>query len=128
MKLQHIALVCLLALSAGNVTAQMLHRPDSMYTFTDPRLQKKHPWRAAAETFGMNVGVWAFDRYVMNEDFAKSVSAAYGAISSMVLYGITTNSLPTCSPTPITEIFISMQHAATDLPFGNRLHTPLLVV
>ena len=32
MKLQHIALVCLLALSAGNVTAQMLHRPDSMYT------------------------------------------------------------------------------------------------
>ena len=33
MKLQHIALVCLLALSAGNVTAQMLHRPDSMYTF-----------------------------------------------------------------------------------------------
>ena len=41
MKLQHIALVCLLALSAGNVTAQMLHRPDSMYTFTDPRLQKK---------------------------------------------------------------------------------------
>ena len=103
MKLQHIALVCLLALSAGNVTAQMLHRPDSMYTFTDPRLQKKHPWRAAAETFGMNVGVWA-------------------------LYGITTNSPPTCSPTPITEIFISMQHAATDLPFGNRLHTPLLVV
>lgn len=128
MKLQHIALVCLLALSAGNVTAQMLHRPDSMYTFTDPRLQKKHPWRAAAETFGMNVGVWAFDRYVMNEDFAKSVSAAYDAISSMVLYGITTNSPPTCSPTPITEIFISMQHAATDLPFGNRLHTPLLVV
>ena len=51
MKLQHIALVCLLALSAGNVTAQMLHRPDSMYTLTDPRLQKKHPWRAAAETF-----------------------------------------------------------------------------
>ena len=42
MKLQHIALVCLLALSAGNVTAQMLHRPDSMYTFTDPRLPFIH--------------------------------------------------------------------------------------
>ena len=61
---RHIALVCLLALSAGNVTAQILHRSDSIYTFTDPRLQKQHPWRAAAETFGMNVGVWAFDRYV----------------------------------------------------------------
>ncbi len=42
MKLQHIALVCLLALSAGNVTAQILHRSDSIYTFTDPRLQKKN--------------------------------------------------------------------------------------
>lgn len=40
MKLQHIALVCLLALSAGNVTARILHRSDSIYTFTDPRLQK----------------------------------------------------------------------------------------
>ena len=71
MKLQHIALVCLLALRAGNVTAQILHRADSLYTFTDPSLQNKDPWRAADETFVMNVGVWAFDRYVMNEDFAK---------------------------------------------------------
>ena len=42
MKLQHIALVCLLALSAESATAQILHRPDSIYTFTDPRLQKNH--------------------------------------------------------------------------------------
>ena len=33
--------------------------------------QPKRPWRAAIETFGLNVGVWAFDRYVMQEDFAK---------------------------------------------------------
>ena len=127
MKLQHIALVCLLALSAGNVTAQMLHRPDSMYTFTDPRLQKKHPWRAAAETFGMNVGVWAFDRYVMNEDFAK---ISIGSIRRNIKHGFVwdNDQFSTNPPTPITEIFISMQHAATDLPFGNRLHTPLLVV
>lgn len=26
---------------------------------------------AAAETFGINAGVWAFDRYVLNADFAK---------------------------------------------------------
>ena len=51
MKLQHIALVCLLALSAGNVTAQMLHRPDSMYTFTDPRLQKKTPLACRRRNF-----------------------------------------------------------------------------
>ena len=62
----------------------MLPRPDSMYTFTDPRLQKKHPWRAAAETFGMNVGVWAFDRYVMNEDFAK---ISIGSIRRNIKHG-----------------------------------------
>ena len=128
MKLQHIALVCLLALSAGNVTAQILHRSDSIYTFTDPRLQKKHPWRAAAETFGMNVGVWAFDRYVMNEDFAK---ISIGSIRRNIKHGFVWDNdqfSTNLFAHPITEIFISMQHAATDLPFGNRLHTPLLVV
>lgn len=44
-------------------------RKDSV--FFEPGLQKKRPWRAAVKTFGINVGVWAFDRYVMNEDFAR---------------------------------------------------------
>lgn len=43
----------------------------SIYAFDDPARQKKHPWRAALEAFGINVGVQFFDRYVMNEDFAK---------------------------------------------------------
>ncbi|WP_099465094.1 DUF3943 domain-containing protein [Parabacteroides provencensis] len=30
----------------------------------------RHPWRAAGEVFGLNMAVWAFDRYAMNEDFA----------------------------------------------------------
>lgn len=30
----------------------------------------RHPWKAAAEIFGVNMGVWAFDRYIMKEDFA----------------------------------------------------------
>ena len=41
------------------------------FAFDDPMRQKKHPWRAALEAFGINVGVQFFDRYVMNEDFAK---------------------------------------------------------
>lgn len=32
---------------------------------------KKHGWRAATEIFTLNMGVWAFDRYVLNEDFAR---------------------------------------------------------
>lgn len=32
---------------------------------------KKNFWGAAAQVFGLNMGVWAYDRYIMNEDFAK---------------------------------------------------------
>lgn len=32
---------------------------------------QRHPWRAAAEVVVLNAGVWAFDRYVMNEEFAR---------------------------------------------------------
>lgn len=41
------------------------------YAFNDPSRQKKHPWKAAIEAFGINVGVQCFDQFVMNEDFAK---------------------------------------------------------
>ncbi len=33
---------------------------------------KQHPWIAAAEVFGINLGVHLFDRLVMNEDFAHT--------------------------------------------------------
>lgn len=36
------------------------------YGYKEP----KHPWRAAAETFVLNAGVWAFDRYARDADFA----------------------------------------------------------
>ena len=41
--------------------------PDSADVF---RLQKKHFWRAGAETVGFNIGLWAFDRYVLDGHFA----------------------------------------------------------
>ena len=31
---------------------------------------KKRPWIAALETFSINIGVWAFDRYVLNLDYS----------------------------------------------------------
>lgn len=33
--------------------------------------QPKRPWLAAGEVFGLNMAVWAFDRFIMQEDFAK---------------------------------------------------------
>jgi hypothetical protein len=32
---------------------------------------RKHPWRAALETAGVNVLVWSFDRYVLNDPAAR---------------------------------------------------------
>lgn len=34
------------------------------------RHQKKHFWRAGAETVGFNIGLWALDRYVLNGHYA----------------------------------------------------------
>ncbi|WP_418306879.1 DUF3943 domain-containing protein [Phocaeicola coprophilus] len=32
--------------------------------------KKKHFWKAAGETFGLNVGLWAFDRYVLKGHYS----------------------------------------------------------
>ena len=41
--------------------------PDSLDV---ARLSKKSFWRASAETFGFNMGLWAFDRYVQKGHYA----------------------------------------------------------
>lgn len=44
---------------------------DSLFAFNDSVRMIKRPWRAAFQTAGLNVGVWAFDRFAMNQDYAK---------------------------------------------------------
>ena len=44
--------------------------PDSINAFK-PQLVTKHPWKAVWQTLGINTGIWTFDRYVLQEDFAK---------------------------------------------------------
>lgn len=45
------------------------------------RLKKKYFWRAAAETVGFNLSLWAFDRYVQKGEFAyisfKTIAANF---------------------------------------------------
>ena len=43
----------------------------SIYAYDNPLNQEKHPWKAAVEAFGINVGVQLFDRFVLDADFAK---------------------------------------------------------
>lgn len=51
--------------------AQNTLSPDSIYAIQSPNYTKKHPWKAAWQTFGINAGIWAFDRYALQADFAK---------------------------------------------------------
>lgn len=43
-------------------------RPDTLRWLKEP---PHRPVRAAVETFGLNIGVWSFNNYVMGADFAK---------------------------------------------------------
>ena len=53
-----------------------LQNPHSVSTVVPPDSadlaihSKKHFWRAAGETFGFNIGLWAFDRYVLKGHYA----------------------------------------------------------
>lgn len=74
-----VAAICIAVLTmvpvvhaADSLTVKKPRHPDSVYVFTDSAyLHKKHPWRAAAEVLGINLGVFSFDRFIMNEDFAQ---------------------------------------------------------
>jgi len=67
MKRLSIYLISLL-LSIGNIYAQ---QADSLFAYNDSLRMIKRPWRAAFQSVGINVGVWAFDCYAMNEKYAR---------------------------------------------------------
>lgn len=48
----------------------LVSRPVSPDSADVLRLQRKHLWRAGAETVGFNIGLWAFDRYVLDGHYA----------------------------------------------------------
>lgn len=71
MKFKLSLLSLILFISCNNTYSLTTENRDSLFAFNSPEMNKKYPFKAAVETFGLNLGVWAFDRYVMNEDFAK---------------------------------------------------------
>ena len=44
---------------------------DTVYAYNNPIRHKKLFWKGAAEAAGINVAVHCFDRFILNEDFAK---------------------------------------------------------
>ena len=45
---------------------------DSLFAYTLPEFNRKHPWRALAEDVGINLFVHYFDRLILNADYAQT--------------------------------------------------------
>ena len=63
--------ILLLFICNISIWAQKDSSSDSIFALKSKNLSQKHPWKAAWQTFGINTGIWAFDRYILQEDFAK---------------------------------------------------------
>ncbi len=90
---------------------QITHRH---YTSDSTLLQPRRPWKAALETFGLNMLVWSFDRYIVKRGLGL-YQRAYDQkqFQKKARYGTPTSSQQTFSPTLITVHSISTQLAAT---------------
>lgn len=64
-----MAFSCQVAISQRPIRLQV--RPHELPDSIDLEYYgKKKPWKAAAEVVGLNLSVWAFDRYIQKADFA----------------------------------------------------------
>lgn len=66
-----IFLLGLILLIAGETKAQFSNLDLDKQKQKSSVLVKKQPWRAGFEVALTNIGVWSFDRFVLQEDFAK---------------------------------------------------------
>ena len=121
---KHLFLLCLLSILTLPVSADGL-LPDSLYYFSklNPQL-KKHPWKAGLETVMTNVGVWSFDRFVMNEEFAR---INIHTIRSNVKNGFVWDNdqfSTICLRIPIMAASTSTRRGRTDCRFGKVCLSP----
>lgn len=67
-----IITIALIVLSLPLLNAQTVPQEKKRSYVSDSiRILPKEPWRAGIKVFGLNMGVWGFDRFILNEDFAR---------------------------------------------------------
>ena len=95
-------------LSAQWMQGQHFPKMDTRNYVSDSTVfMPKKPWLAAGEVFGLNVGIWAFDRLLI------LMVIRLRTISKPALSGIPTSFRPIWWRIPTTARFTSMPHAAT---------------
>lgn len=71
---RHILFIVLLIAIYPLYGQYSIHRPVATPKLADSLdiayYSKKHGWHAAGQIFGMNMGIWAFDRYIQKAEFA----------------------------------------------------------
>ena len=71
MKRRILSLLLLYILSSISLSAQRFPMVQGIELDTDSLFSlPKRPWRAIGKTIGVNLAVWGFDHFIMNEDFA----------------------------------------------------------
>ena len=57
---------------SSNQTSYGLYpNTDTIRPVTIMKPEKKRPWLAAGEVFALNIGVWLFDLYILDQDYAR---------------------------------------------------------
>ena len=71
MKRRFLSLLLLYILSSISLSAQRFPMVQGIELDTDSLFSlPKRPWRAIGKTIDVNLAVWGFDHFIMNEDFA----------------------------------------------------------
>ena len=67
-----LAVLCLsiISIQAHTTDTLFVQNPSHMALSDTVALRKKSFWRAAGETVGFNIGLWAFDRYALKGHYA----------------------------------------------------------
>ena len=117
MKIRYLLLLLLAVFSFRNSYAQeYLPQVKSRYYVSDSvTIWKPKPLRAAGEVIGTNLAVWAFDRFIVNESWARINGKT---IRNNFRRGLMWDSDSVyhqfCFPILIMAGCILMPHAATD--------------
>ncbi|MDR0394446.1 MAG: DUF3943 domain-containing protein [Tannerella sp.] len=72
--MKRFSIIYIFALLSAASFGQQIILPENdarQYLSDSVHIIPKKPFRAIAETFGTNMVVWGFNRFIMNEDFAK---------------------------------------------------------